>query len=231
MLRHLGGDRFEVHSADPKTRPQGERCPVFSNLAQWIEHIIITLGPLGLAALMFLENIFPPIPSELVLPLAGFFIYRGDLEFAWALVAATAGSLLGAFVFYGLGRWGGRPLILRHRRLLRVNEADLDRADDWFDRYGGWVVFFGRMVPGIRSLVSIPAGISEMPLGRFSVLTALGSALWNTLLISAGWLLGENWHRVSGLVGSVSNIIFVALAVAAVVIAVWWWQTRRGTSA
>lgn len=205
---------------------------MFGNLAQWIEQVIVALGPLGLAALMLLENFFPPIPSEVVLPLAGFFVYRGDLGFAWALVAATLGSFVGALLLYALGRWGGRPLVLRHGRLLRVKEAELDRADDWFDRYGGWVVFFGRMVPGVRSIVSIPAGLSEMPLGRFSVLTALGSAVWNSLLIGAGWLLGENWHRVSGLVGSVSTVVLVALAVAAVVLTAWWWRrrTRSGTS-
>lgn len=204
---------------------------MLGNLGQWIEQVIMAFGYPGLAALMLLENLFPPIPSEVVLPLTGFFVSRGELGFVAALVTATAGSLLGAFILYALGRLGGRPLVLRYGRLLRVNEKELDRADDWFDRYGGWVVFLGRMVPGVRSVVSIPAGMSEMPLGRFSLLTALGSAVWNSLLIGAGWLLGENWQRVSGLVGSGSHAVLVALAVAAVGLAAWWWRRRTRTDA
>lgn len=142
-------------------------------------------------------------------------------------MAATVGSLLGAFVLYGIGRRGGRPFVLRYGHSLRVKEADLDRADDWFDRYGGWVVFFGRMVPGVRSIVSIPAGMSEMPLWRFSMLTASGSAVWNALLIGAGWYLGENWQRVSGLVGSISNVILAVALAAAVGLAIRWWRRKR----
>jgi membrane protein DedA with SNARE-associated domain len=107
-----------------------------------------------------------------------------------------------------------------------VKEADLDRADEWFDRYGGVVVLFGRMVPGVRSLVSIPAGLSEMPLGRFILLTALGSCVWNVLLISVGRLLEENWIQVAGVVGSVSNVVLVLLAIVAVVLGGWWWRSR-----
>lgn len=196
-------------------------------LGGFVEEVVRSFGLWGVAALMLLENLFPPIPSELILPLAGFFVSRGELGLAGTLLAATVGSLLGAFVLYGLGRHGGRPLVLRYGRLLRVKEADLDRADDWFDRYGGTLVFFGRMVPGVRSIVSIPAGMSEMPLGRFSVLTASGSAVWNALLIGAGWYLGQNWQRVSGPVGSISNVILVVALVAAVGLAVRWWRRKR----
>lgn len=196
-------------------------------LGGFVEEVVRSFGLWGVAALMLLENLFPPIPSELILPLAGFFVSRGELGLAGTLLAATVGSLLGAFVLYGLGRHGGRPLVLRYGRLLRVKEADLDRADDWFDRYGGTLVFFGRMVPGVRSIVSIPAGMSEMPLGRFSVLTASGSAVWNALLIGAGWYLGQNWQRVSGPVGSISNVILVVALVAAVGLTVRWWRRKR----
>jgi membrane protein DedA with SNARE-associated domain len=111
---------------------------------------------------------------------------------------------------------------------LRLKEADLDRADRWFDRYGGAMVLFGRIVPGMRSLVSIPAGLSEMPLGRFVVLTAAGSGAWNTLLIWVGWLLGENWTRVAGVVGSVSNVVLtLLLGVGASFLGVWWWRRRH----
>jgi membrane protein DedA with SNARE-associated domain len=109
--------------------------------------------------------------------------------------------------------------------LLRVREADLDRADAWFDRYGEAVVLLERMVPGVRSLVSIPAGLAEMPFKRFVVLTVLGSGAWDTLLIGAGWQLGENWYRLSGVVGSVSNAVLAILAV--VVLVMWWWRGSR----
>ncbi len=196
-------------------------------ISGWVEQVVQSFGLWGVAALMVLENLFPPIPSELVLPLTGFFASRGDLPgFVPALVAATVGSLLGAFVLYGLGRRGGRPLVLRYGGVLRVKEADLDRADGWFDRYGVALVFFGRMVPGVRSVVSVPAGVSEMPLGRFLALTAAGSAVWNAVLIEAGWYLGENWQRVSAVVGSVSNVILALGLVAVAFLAVRWWRKR-----
>ena len=108
-----------------------------------------------------------------------------------------------------------------------MKEIDLERANEWFDRYGGAVVLFGRLVPGVRSLVSIPAGLSEMPLGRFIFLTALGSCVWNALLIRLGQLLGENWSQVAGVVGSVSNVVLALLAIAAVVLGVLWWRRSR----
>src|SRR5688572_31374743 len=107
-----------------------------------------------------------------------------------AVLAATIGSLFGALLLYAFGRLGGRPLLLRYGRWLRLDEARLDKADEWFDTHGGKIVFFGRLVPGVRSVVSIPAGLSEMPLGRFMLLTTAGSAIWNFALIGAGWALG-----------------------------------------
>jgi membrane protein DedA with SNARE-associated domain len=200
---------------------------VGESLAAWVSDVIQSFGYAGVAFLMLAENLFPPIPSEVILPLTGFLVGQGDLRFFPALVVATTGSLTGALVLYALGRWGGRGLILRYGGVLRVKETDLDRADEWFDRYGGAVVLFGRLVPGVRSLVSIPAGLSEMPLGRFIFLTALGSCVWNALLIRLGRLLGENWSQVAGVVGSVSNVVLALLAVAAVVLGVWWWRRSR----
>jgi membrane protein DedA with SNARE-associated domain len=175
---------------------------------------------------MALENLFPPIPSELILPFAGFLVGRGELGFLPVLVASTAGSLFGALVLYALGRWGGRKLILRYGRFLRVKEADLDRAEGWFDKYDEWVVLFGRMVPGVRSVVSIPAGMLGTPFVRFVLLTTAGSAAWNALLLGAGWYLGDNWQQIAGIVGSASNVVLVLVAVALVSAAVWWWRRR-----
>ena len=192
----------------------------------WIADLIDGFGALGVALLMILENLFPPIPSELILPFAGFLVGRGELGFLPVLVASTAGSLFGALILYALGRWGGRKLILRYGRFLRVKEADLDRAEGWFDKYDEWVVLFGRMVPGVRSVVSIPAGMLGTPFLRFVLLTTAGSAAWNALLLGAGWYLGDNWQQIAGLVGSASNVVLVLVAVALVSAAVWWWRRR-----
>jgi membrane protein DedA with SNARE-associated domain len=192
----------------------------------WIVDLIDAFGALGVALLMALENLFPPIPSELILPFAGFLVGRGEIGFLAVLVASTAGSLFGALVLYALGRWGGRKLILRYGRFLRVKEADLDRAEGWFDKYDEWVVLFGRMVPGVRSVVSIPAGMLGTPFVRFVLLTTAGSAAWNALLLGAGWYLGDNWQQIAGIVGSASNVVLVLVAVALVSAAVWWWRRR-----
>ena len=195
---------------------------MFDGLGQWAADVLASFGSFGLVVLMLAENLFPPIPSEVVLPLAGFLVGRGDLGGVQAIAAATVGSVVGALVLYALGRWGGRALVLRYGRLLRVTEAELSRAEGWFEKYGDVVVFFGRMVPLARSIVSIPAGMMKMPLARFTVLTTIGSVLWNTLLIGAGWFLGANWEQVTTVVGSVSNIVFVVGLVAVIALTIYW---------
>ncbi len=191
------------------------------DIGGWVLDVIAALGYVGLALLLIAENLFPPIPSEVVLPLAGFLVGRGDLVFWQALLAATFGSVAGALILYALGRYGGRKLVLRYGRFLHVDEEGLDRADGWFRRYGDWVVLFARVVPLARSVVSIPAGTMKMPAIRFTVLTALGSLAWNTLLIGAGVILGANWQVVETWVGSYSNVVLVvaALAVATLLVA------------
>lgn len=138
-----------------------------------------------------------------------------------------AGAVAGALVLYGLGRWGGRALVLRHGGWLRADKRDLDRAEGWFERHGVLVVLGARLVPGARSVVSIPAGTSRMPLLRFTVLTTAGSAAWNALLIGAGVVPGNNWDRVSGWIGSYSNAVLAAAAVAAAVYLVYRGLRRR----
>jgi membrane protein DedA with SNARE-associated domain len=160
------------------------------------------------------ENLFPPIPSEVVLPLAGFLVGRGDLSLWGAIFAATFGSVAGALVLYALGRWGGRRLVLRYGQWLRVDEKGLKDAEGWFRRYGDWVVLFARVVPVARSIVSIPAGTMKMPVGRFVLLTTLGSAVWNSILIGAGVVLGANWQAVEGWMGSYSDVVLIAGTVA-----------------
>jgi membrane protein DedA with SNARE-associated domain len=184
-------------------------------------------GYTALGVLIAVENVLPPIPSEVVLPLAGFYVSEGTLALVPAIAAATAGSLVGAWVLYALGRFGGRRLVLRFHRVLRVSEQQLDRADDWFDRYDWALVLFGRMVPGMRSVVSIPAGMAEMPLWQFTLMTVIGSAVWNTALIAAGRELGENWEKVAVVVGSLSTVVVVGVIVAVVAAAAVWWVRRR----
>lgn len=200
-------------------------------MSDWIFQVISTLGYLGLALLLVAENLFPPIPSEVVLPLAGFVVGRGDLGFWQALLASTVGSVAGALILYALGRYGGRGLILRYGSWLRVSAKELERAEGWFRHYGDWVVLGARVVPFARSVVSIPAGTMKMPLLRFTVLTTVGSGVWNAVLIGAGVALGANWTRISGWVGSYSDVVLILLAGAAAVLLVLHHRRRNGRGA
>ena len=187
---------------------------MLGDVGQLVLDVIGALGYLGLVLLLVAENLFPPIPSEVVLPLAGFLVGRGDLNLWGAIFAATFGSVAGALILYALGRWGGRKLVLRYGKWLRVDEEGLRQAEGWFRRYGDWVVLFARIVPVARSIVSIPAGTMEMPVLRFILLTTLGSAVWNVILIGAGVILGANWQAVEGWMGSYSNVVLIVAAVA-----------------
>ena len=173
--------------------------------------LIESLGYVGLVVLMAVEHVFPPIPSEVVLPLAGFEVARGNMSFAGALSAATAGSLIGSSVLYALARSGGRPLVLRLRSVLRLTEEDLDRAERRFERHSAWIVVLGRMVPGIRSAVSVPPGLLRMPFGRYLALTLVGSLVWNAALILAGQQLGSRWSEVGDVVGPVARWVVIAI--------------------
>ena len=185
-------------------------------VTEWVQDLLGEGSYPVLTGLLVLENLFPPIPSEVILPFAGALVAGGGMGFAAAVAFATLGSLIGALLLYALGRYGGRPLIYRHRRVLRLSEQQLDRADAWFDRRGPWIVLIGRLIPGIRSIVSIPAGASEMPLTMFIALTTIGSALWNSALIGGGWALGENWEELAAVV-DVATTAVVALVVVSVV--------------
>lgn len=196
-------------------------------LTEFARDAVTAAGYPGICGVMVLEVVFPPIPSEVVLPLAGYEVAQGGLDFVPVTLVATLGSLLGAYVLYALGRFGGRPLVLRFGRVLRVGEADLDRADAWFGRWGDRVVLAGRMVPLARSIVSIPAGTMRMPLARFTVLTALGSLVWNLVLIGAGYQLGARWEEVSRLVSRYSVVAYVLFVLAAGAAVVWLLRRRR----
>jgi len=182
-------------------------------------------GGLGLAAVMAVESVVPPIPSEIVLPLAGSQLAGGHLAFLIAVLAATAGSVIGAWALYAVGRFGGRPLLLRLQPVLRIDEARLARAEAYVENRGDWLVLVGRLVPGVRALVSVPAGMARMPLGRFTALTAAGSFAWNAGLLEAGKLLAQRWAEVATVVAPASTGLLVA-ALAAVPAARLWRRAR-----
>lgn len=180
-------------------------------LAQLIERG----GYAGIILLTFLETIFPPLPSEVFMPMAGFVAARGSLTLPGVIAAGTIGTLAGAWFWYALGRAIGLPrmreLAARHGRWLTMRPADLDRGMAWFDRHGGPVMVFGRMVPGVRGVISVPAGVAHMPLRRFLLLSSLGNLIWTTLLMGAGYWLGADYGRVAGWLAPVSNVVIFGL--------------------
>lgn len=168
-------------------------------IAGWVVDVIEAIGAPGVGALVALETAFPPIPSEVILPFAGFSASQGDVNVVAAWVWATLGALVGAWVLYGIGAVVGydRLQTLATKRWFPLfGPKDLERGDRIFERYGNQMVLFGRCVPLVRSIVSVPAGVERMPLVRFSLLTALGSGVWNALFIGAGYQLGSRWERV-----------------------------------
>jgi membrane protein DedA with SNARE-associated domain len=191
---------------------------MLSDLGSWVQDVIESLGYLGVALLVVIENVFPPIPSEIVLPFAGFVAQRGDASVTVMILAATIGSVVGAWVLYGISAIIGpvrlRRFIVRFGRWFGVKEADLDRAERWFDDRAVAAVLIGRCVPLIRSIVSIPAGFRRMNPMTFTVYTAIGSLVWNLALIGAGAILGDQWDVVEGYVGILQWVV-VAIILAA----------------
>ncbi|MGY2895233.1 DedA family protein [Deinococcus sp. UYEF24] len=195
-------------------------------MAEWTLDLMNTLGYLGIVLLMVLENLFPPLPSELILPAAGFAAARGDLNLVGVILAGALGSVLGTLPLYYIGRAVGEERLVKwadkYGKWLTLSGKDLRKADDWFDRHGPKAVLFGRMVPGIRSLLSLPAGMSEMALPKFLLYSSVGSGLWAALLAGAGYLLGDNYEQVSQYVGPIGTVLLALLAAYAV-----FWVVRR----
>ncbi|MEY4228238.1 MAG: hypothetical protein RLZ84_830, partial [Actinomycetota bacterium] len=179
------------------------------------QDVIESLGYLGVALLVIAENLFPPIPSEIVLPFAGFVARRGDGSVVVMVLAATIGSVVGALVLYAIAAAIGperiRSFVVRFGKWFGVKESDMVRAEEWFDRRSNAAVLVGRCVPLIRSLVSIPAGFRRMKFVPFITLTAVGSAVWNIALIGAGATLGDQWDRVGDYVGIFQWLVIAAI--------------------
>lgn len=186
-------------------------------LTEWVLRVIETLGYVGIAFMIALENLIPPIPSEAILPLAGFSIARGEFNFVGVLIASTLGSTVGALILYAIGHQVGerrlRRFIERYSWIPFISTDDIDRAHGWFERHGGATVFFGRLVPLVRSGISLPAGFTRMALPLFIVYTAIGSAIWNSVLIGAGWALGERWEDVSQYTKIFQYIVIVLIII------------------
>jgi membrane protein DedA with SNARE-associated domain len=189
---------------------------LLSDLTNWAKDFVESAGYVGVFLMVVLESVFPPIPSEAILPLAGFLAGEGRFWLPAVIVAATLGAVAGALILYFVAYWFGdarlRWLINKYGKWFAVSERDLDSANAWFDRHGYKAVFFCRMVPIVRSLVSLPAGLRRMNLVPFIIYTAIGSGLWNSLLIVAGWWLGENWEDVSHLVDYLDYPMYIAIA-------------------
>ena len=171
-----------------------------NTIVEWVLDLMDRIGGPGIALGIFLENVFPPIPSEVILPLAGFTAAQGRYSLVEAVLWATFGSVAGALLLYGIGAALGldRLKVIAHRMPL-VDVADIDKTDAWFSKHGPKAVFFGRFVPGIRSLISIPAGIDRMPVTKFLGYTTAGSLIWNTLFVWLGFQLGDRYHLVEQL--------------------------------
>lgn len=196
-------------------------------MLEQIVETINSLGYLGIALLMALENIFPPIPSELIMPLGGFAVSQGKLKLLYVVIAGTIGSVLGATPWYFLGKYWGlkrtKKIADRYGKWLTVSGEDVEKAKTWFDRRGYAATALGRLVPGIRTYISIPAGISRMPLLPFLIYSTVGSVVWVFLLTYAGYILGENYELVGAYLKPVSAIVlFLVLS-----FSIYWIIKRR----
>ncbi|MEU4833540.1 DedA family protein [Streptosporangium sp. NPDC023615] len=197
-------------------------------IAGWAISLMETLGAPGAGLAIALENLFPPLPSEVILPLAGFTASQGDMRLFDVVVWTTLGSVIGALALYAVGALLGRNRVVAiASKLPLINVADIERTEAWFARHGKKTVFFGRMIPIFRSLISIPAGVERMPITIFTLLTTMGSLIWNTVFVMAGYLLGEQWELVEQYMGIVSKAVLGIVILAIVIFVVVRVSDRR----
>ncbi|TKC13794.1 DedA family protein [Robertmurraya kyonggiensis] len=200
-------------------------------MENWLMDIMSEYGYIGILLLIALENIFPPIPSEVILTFGGYLTTQTDLTIVGVVIASTIGSIIGAVVLYVLGlqldverlekivdKWG---------RILRVTKEDIHKADAWFDKYGPWTVFFCRFIPLIRSLISIPAGMSHMNFWVFLLFTSVGTMIWNIVLVCLGAKLGESWDIIVEKMDVYSNVVYALIVIAFIAVVVWFIKRKR----
>lgn len=197
-----------------------------NTIVEWVLDLMDRIGGPGIALGIFLENVFPPIPSEVILPLAGFTAAQGRYSMVEAILWATLGSVTGALLLYGIGAALGldRLKVIAHRMPL-VDVADIDKTDAWFTKHGPKAVFFGRFVPGIRSLISIPAGIDRMPVLAFLGCTTAGSLIWNSLFVWLGHQLGDRYDLVEKYMDPISKVVYLLIIL--LVLGTLIWLVRR----
>ncbi|EAD2750089.1 DedA family protein [Listeria monocytogenes] len=187
----------------------------------WITSIMADFGYIGIFVLIMVENLFPPIPSEIILTFGGFMTTVTSLNVVMVIIVATLGSVVGAILLYKVASYFGKEqltkIVLKYGRILRLKESDIERAENFFLKYGSWAVLLCRMIPLIRSLISIPAGMTKMKMSKFLILTTAGSLLWNTVLIGLGAMLGESWSEIVVFMDSFSTIIYSIIAILVVV--------------
>ncbi|WP_391119114.1 DedA family protein [Psychrobacillus sp. L3] len=194
----------------------------------WITDWLSQFGYLGVFLLILIENIFPPIPSEVILTLGGFMTTTTTMTRLGIVIASTAGSVGGAAILYWIGSLLDvnrlEKIVQKYGKLLRLTTKDVQKANVWFEKYGVWAVFFGRLVPLVRSLISIPAGMSRMSFGLFLLFTTLGTLIWNTVLVSVGAAVGENWDEIVGYMDIYSNVVYIILAIIGIIFLGWYFK-------
>lgn len=200
-------------------------------MTEWIRTIIESLGYPGIVFLLFLENVFPPIPSEVVIPMAGFTASSGSLSLIGVILAGTIGAVLGALPLYYIGRLVPpdklESWVNDHGKWLLLKSKDIERANNWLTEHGRGAVFFCRLIPGVRSLISIPAGSTEMPIPSFLLYTTLGTMIWTAILAYLGFLLGDNYDRIAAALGPVGTIVWIGIGVVVVVLGIRRMRQRQ----
>lgn len=186
-------------------------------MTDWIISIMEQLGYFGIALLMFLDNVFPPIPSEVIMPSAGFAASKGQLLLSGVIIAGSIGSLVATALLYWVGRKIPNQSIFnwvdRYGKYLFIKSEDVKKALDWFEKYGHRVVFFGRMVPAVRSLISIPAGMSHMPFWKFMLYSSVGTIIWTTFLACVGYYFGNNIELMQQIFSRVGYVIIIIVLI------------------
>ena len=200
-------------------------------MESWITSVMEQFGYVGIALLILLENVFPPIPSEVILTFGGFMTTKSELTIIGVVIASTIGSVVGAVILYWIGRILNvdriERIIEKWGKYLRLTKEDVRKADAWFDKYGPWTVFFCRFIPLIRSLISVPAGMSVMNQWLFLLLTTLGTLFWNLVLVIVGAKVGDNWHQIVNYMDVYSNIMYAVIAIGIIVFIVWFIKRKK----
>jgi membrane protein DedA with SNARE-associated domain len=199
---------------------------ILVSITNFIIHVISTAGYSGVAFLMAIESAAIPLPSEVIMPFSGFLVAAGRFTLFGIALAGAIGSVLGSWMIYWIGKYGGRPLVLRYGKYILISQHDVEIADNFFARFGIWATFLGRVLPVVRTYISIPAGISKVKFGRFTLATFLGSFIWSYFLGWIGFKLGENWESLHGYFRGADVVIVIVI----VIVAAWWvrrhWKNR-----